>query len=178
MRIALTAFTPQGPRDLIISGDDPSPVGQVAAELRSSFWPRERLAAVIQLPNAGASRSERRAQRGTLWVNARPLDPAAVAAGVLHDGAVVAADQQDAAATVLEEPTGVVEVRAVGGPSAGSVHRLGFGAAMLGASRDCQVPVIGAGLPSRAARVTVSAAGREPGVVFGPEHAAAGTPGD
>ncbi len=180
MRIALTAFTPKGPRDLIISGDDGSTVGQVAAELRSSFWPRERLAAVIQLPNAGAGRGERgerRAQRGTLWVNARPLDPAAVAAGVLHDGAVVAADQQDAAATVLEEPTGVVEVRAVGGPSAGSVHRLGFGAAMLGASRDCQVPVMGAGLPSCAARIMVSAGGREPGVVLEPQQAAPGTPG-
>jgi DNA segregation ATPase FtsK/SpoIIIE, S-DNA-T family len=173
MRIALTAFTPQGPRDLIISGDDGSTVGQVAAELHSSFWPRERLAAVIQLPGGGgAARGQRLApaQRGTLWVNARPLDPSAIAAAVLHDGAVVAADQQDAAATVLEEPTGVVEIRAVGGPSAGSVHRLGFGAATLGASRDCHVPVMGAGLPSCAARITVSASGPVPGVLLEPQH--------
>jgi len=47
MRITLTALTPQGPRDLIVSGDDDLTVGQVAAELRASVWPRERLAEVI-----------------------------------------------------------------------------------------------------------------------------------
>lgn len=179
MRIALTAFTPKGPRDLIVSGDDGSTVGQVAAELRASFWPHERLAPVIQLPGAaGASRGQRpvSARRGTLWVNARPLDPCAAAVGVLHDGVVVAADQQDAASTVLDEPTGVVEVRAVGGPSAGSVHRLGFGAAVLGASWDCHVPVMGTGLPSCAARIIVSASGPEPAVVLEPQPAAAGPP--
>jgi DNA segregation ATPase FtsK/SpoIIIE, S-DNA-T family len=172
MRITLTALTPQGPRDLIVSGDDDLTVGQVAAELRASVWPRERLAEVIQLPGAGDGRGPRRLPQprdgGTLWVNARPLDPAAAAVSALHDGAVVAADQRAAPATVLDEPSGVVEVRAVGGPAAGSVHRLGLGAALLGSSRDCHVPVAGPDVPASAARIVVSPGGPEPGVILEP----------
>ena len=73
---------------------------------------------------------------------------------MLHDGAVVAADQQAAPATMLDEPSGAVEIRAVGGPVAGTVRRLGLGAATLGSARDCHVPV--PGLPPHAARITVS----------------------
>jgi S-DNA-T family DNA segregation ATPase FtsK/SpoIIIE len=164
MRIALTALTSAGPRDLVVSGEDGLTVGEVADELRGSVWPREQLAEVILLPGAGNGRGPRLPagpRDGTLWVNARPLDPGTAVAGVLHDGAVVAADRQAAPATLLDEPTGVVEVRAIGGPTAGSVHRLGLGAAMLGTARDCQVPVTGPGLAARAARIVVSPA--EPG---------------
>jgi S-DNA-T family DNA segregation ATPase FtsK/SpoIIIE len=176
MRIALTALTPQGPRDLIVEGDDGMTVGEVATELRNSVWPRERLAEVIQLPGAtGSGRSARRpapAPGTALWIDARPLDPAAAAAQVLHDGAVVAADQLAAAATALHEPSGVVEVRAIGGPRAGTVHRLGLGAATLGASGDCRVPVTGAGLPAQAAKVIVSMGAATAEVVLDPDPAA------
>jgi DNA segregation ATPase FtsK/SpoIIIE, S-DNA-T family len=177
MRIALTALTPQGPRDLVISGDDGLTVGQVAAELRTCIGPREHLAEVIRLPGAtGAGWSGQRSARSvadTVWANARPLDPAAAAAGVLRDGAVVATDQLSAAGTLLDEPSGVVEIRTVGGPAAGTVHRLGLGAAMLGAATSCQVPVAGPGMPACAARITVSPGGREPRAILEPEPAAA-----
>jgi len=170
MRITLTALTPTGPRDLVVSGDDRLTVGQVAAELRGSVWPREELAEVIPLPGAeqgsGASRRQAHARGATLWVNARPLDPGAEAARSLHDGDVVAADQQTAPATMLDEPSGTVEIRAVGGPVAGTVRRLGLGAATLGGSRDCQVPV--PGLPPAAARLTVSRGVPEPAVLLEP----------
>src|ERR1700758_522355 len=88
MRITLTALTPTGPRDLVVSGDDRLTVGQVAAELRGSVWPREELAEVIPLPGAEqgswASRRQAHARGATLWVNARPLDPGAEAARALH----------------------------------------------------------------------------------------------
>jgi S-DNA-T family DNA segregation ATPase FtsK/SpoIIIE len=177
MRIALTALTPQGLRDLVISGDDGLTVGQLAAGLRTSLGPREHLAEVIQLPGAtGAGWSKQRPARypaDTLWANARPLDPSAAAARALHDGAVVATDQQAAAGTALDEPSGVVEVRVVGGPAAGTVHRLGLGAAVLGAARDCQVPVAGPGMPAYAARITVSPGFQEQGILLEPGQATA-----
>jgi S-DNA-T family DNA segregation ATPase FtsK/SpoIIIE len=181
MRIALTALTPQGPRDLIIGAADGVTVGQVAAALRSTFWPRERLAEVIPLASAaGAGRDPQRltspgagsrSPGSTLWLNARPLDPSAPAAGVLPDGAVVAADPWAAAATALDEPSGVVEVRVVGGPAAGPVHRLGFGAALLGNSGDGQVTLAGPEVPGCAARLIVSPDGQEPRVVLEPQQA-------
>ena len=170
MRITLTALTPTGPRDLVVSGDDGLTVGQVAAELRGAVWPREQLAEVIPLPGAEqgswATRRQAHARGATLWVNARPLDPGAAAAGLLHDGAVVAADQQTAPATMLDEPSGAVEIRAVGGPVAGTVRRLGLGAATLGSARDCHVPV--PGLAPHAARITVSRGVPEAGVTLEP----------
>ena len=181
MRIALTALTPQGPRDLVVSGDDSLTVGQVAAELRGAGSPREQrdqreqLAEVIPLPGARpgswAGRLQAQARGTTLWVNARPMDPGQPAAGALHDGAVVATDQQIAPATMLDEPSGTVEIRAVGGPAAGVVRRLGLGAATLGSSRDCHVPVAGPGLPPYAARITVSRGSPEPGITLEPLQA-------
>ncbi len=147
MRITLTALTPTGPRDLVISGDDGLTVGQVAAELRGAVWPREQLAEVIPLPGAEpgswATRRQAHARGATLWVNARPLDPRATAAGMLRDGAVVATDPRAAPATMLAEPSGAVEVRAVGGPVAGTVRRLGFGTVTLGSLAG--LPRAGAG---------------------------------
>src|ERR1700738_3659377 len=83
MRIALTALTPQGPRDVIVQGDDHATVGDISAALRAGFWPAERLAEVIRLPSGGRdgrhSRQPAPGPGGTLWVNARPLDPGAPA---------------------------------------------------------------------------------------------------
>src|SRR5437899_1263578 len=51
MRIALTALTPQGPADVIVSGDDGATAGQVAAALRepagtgAQRWPAGRVVA-------------------------------------------------------------------------------------------------------------------------------------
>ena len=75
MRITLTALTPTGPRDLVVSGDDGLTVGQVAAELRGAVWPREQLAEVIPLPGAdlGSWADRRQAQRqGRDAVGQRP----------------------------------------------------------------------------------------------------------
>ncbi|MDR0344119.1 MAG: cell division protein FtsK [Nocardiopsaceae bacterium] len=162
MRIALTALTPQGPQDVMVTGDDGVPVGQVAAVLRAATRGASRLARVIALPGA-AGLAPGGAQAGagqeTLWMDGRALDPGAPAAAMLRDGALVALDPQTAAGTSLAEPSGLIEVRVVGGPAAGTVHRLGLGTVILGASPDCGVRLAGVGLPAYAARLSVGPGG-------------------
>jgi S-DNA-T family DNA segregation ATPase FtsK/SpoIIIE len=159
MRIGLTALTPQGPRDVLVQGDDLATTSQVAAGLRRALDSGGRLAPVIALPTAGRPRSGDTVLQGgygeTLWLDGRALDPRAPAATVLRDGALVALDPRAAAATSVAEPSGLVEVRVAGGPDAGAVHRLGLGAAMLGASPDCAVHIGGPGLPAYAVRLVV-----------------------
>ncbi|WP_243723407.1 FtsK/SpoIIIE domain-containing protein, partial [Actinomadura sp. 7K507] len=94
--------------------------------------------------------------RRALWMDGRMLDPQALAVKELRDGAVVAVEQRGAAATVLTEPTGLVEVRVVGGPAAGSVHRLGLGAATIGSGLDVDVELDDPSMPARSLRLTVA----------------------
>ncbi|WP_245666343.1 FtsK/SpoIIIE domain-containing protein [Actinomadura latina] len=96
--------------------------------------------------------------RKALWMDGRMLDPQALAVKELRDGAVVAVEQRGAAATVLAEPTGLVEVRVAGGPAAGSVHRLGLGTSTIGSGRDVDVVLDDPSVPARSLRLTV---GRE-----------------
>ncbi len=214
MRIALTALTPQGPRDVVVSADDGAVVGQVAAALRRAAGGAERLAPVIRLPRTPAHPGQglapplatglagtpahpgqaaapplataqdtglagtphpgqtaapplataqgtgwRAAAQETLWLDGRPADPRARAASVLRDGALVATDPRAAAATSVAEQAGLAEVRVVGGPAAGTVHRLGFGTLTLGASPDCSVRVTGTGLPAYVARLVIGPGG-------------------
>jgi DNA segregation ATPase FtsK/SpoIIIE, S-DNA-T family len=188
MRIALTALTPRGPQDLVVSVDDGAVIGQVAAALRGVAGGSEPLAPVIALSRtqvpAGNGRPPadgygpppglgqetphrppaqettwRPPAQETLWLDGRPVDPRARATSVLRDGALVAIDPRAAAATSLAEPAGLAEVRVVGGPAAGTVHRLGFGTLTLGASPDCQVRVTGTGLPAYAARLVIGPGG-------------------
>src|SRR5713226_3984366 len=102
MRIEPTTLTPQGPQDVLDHGDDHAPVGDISPDLRAGFCPAGRLAEVPRLPSGGRagrhSRQPAPGSGGTLWVNARPLDPGAPAIRVLRDGALVAADPRTSAA--------------------------------------------------------------------------------
>jgi S-DNA-T family DNA segregation ATPase FtsK/SpoIIIE len=88
-------------------------------------------------------------------MDGRMLDPSARAVRELRDGAVVTADPRIAAATVLAEPSGLIEIRVAGGPAAGAVHRLGIGTTTLGGAPDTDVRIPHPRLPARALRVTV-----------------------
>jgi S-DNA-T family DNA segregation ATPase FtsK/SpoIIIE len=150
MRVALTALTPQGPQDVLVSGDDDATVGDVAAALGPVVGrpaaPAERLAPVISIArngpggtiaSPGLSDPAQRPDYGQpLWLNGGQADPWAPAASMLRDGAVVALDRRAAGATARGEPTGIIEIRFTGGPAAGVVHRLGYGAVTIGASPD------------------------------------------
>lgn len=91
-----------------------------------------------------------------LWRNGRPLDPRAPARAVLRDGDKVTLDARLARATIVEEPAGVAEVRVVGGPAAGAVHRLGLGAHVIGADPLCAIAVADPELAPEAVTVRVT----------------------
>ncbi|MEV4392075.1 FtsK/SpoIIIE domain-containing protein [Nonomuraea sp. NPDC049607] len=91
-----------------------------------------------------------------LWRDGRPLDPRAVAAAVLRDGDKVTLDPRLARATVVEEPGGVAEVRVIGGPAAGTVHRLGLGVHVIGSDATCAMAVADPLLAAEAVAVRVT----------------------
>ncbi|GAA2210596.1 hypothetical protein GCM10009850_060550 [Nonomuraea monospora] len=174
MRIMLTVIGGQGDRDVVIDGDDGATVGRLSAEL-SDHGP---LAEVVRLPKARAPynmtaggmtaggggprvprpRRPERSDMGppTLWRDGRPLDPLAPVTAVLRDGDKVTMEAHLARATIVAEPGGVAEVRVVGGPAAGAVHRLGLGAHVIGADPMCAVAVGDPALAPEAVTVRVT----------------------
>ncbi|WP_223166998.1 FtsK/SpoIIIE domain-containing protein [Nonomuraea sp. SYSU D8015] len=184
MRIMLTVLGGQGDRDVVIDGDDDATVAKVSEAL-SDHGP---LAKVVRLPRARAPygmsadgihvppprRPERAhlpgGQEPVMWRDGRPLDPRARASSVLRDGDKVTLDPKLARATVVEEPGGVAEVRVVGGPAAGAVHRLGLGAHIIGSDPMCAIAAADPALAPEAVTVrvtpdaiTVARTWREPG---------------
>lgn len=100
----------------------------------------------------------------TLWRDGRRLDPRALARAVLREGDRVTLDARLSRATVVEEPVGVVELRVVGGPGAGAVHRLSLGSHVIGSDPGCAIAVRDPALAPEAAvlRVTPAAVTVEP----------------
>ncbi|GAA0959245.1 FtsK/SpoIIIE domain-containing protein [Actinocorallia libanotica] len=125
MRISLTALDGAGPRDVLVSGDADASVAAVARTL----------AGLLAQPGHQASAGERNvvSLQQAIYADGRMLDPTARAARELRDGAIITLDAATVPATLTSEPDGLVEVRVVGGPDAGRVHRLGPGAAHLSA---------------------------------------------
>ncbi|MEV7803927.1 FtsK/SpoIIIE domain-containing protein [Microbispora sp. NPDC088329] len=145
MRITLTVVSEDGRRDVLVEGDESTTAAVLAATLDGAS---ARPANVVRLPHARApydlDRGDRQARPSgevKLWVDGRPIDPDAPVFGLLRDGDLVALDGYAAAATVTEEPAGPAELRVVGGPGAGTVHRIGLGAHAIGADPACAVSV-------------------------------------
>ena len=172
MRVALTALTSQGPRDVVVTGDDGATAAQVAEALDEAFSPaqknqnaqknqsnqkNEQLATVIVHPRAAQAWGTVAApQRPVLWVNGQQVPPETPAGRALRDGAVVTTDVRASAATSLAEPGGVAELRVIGGPLAGMVHRLGPGAVTFGSAPQSHVQLPMPGVPAQAGTVTVA----------------------
>ncbi|MFI7638579.1 FtsK/SpoIIIE domain-containing protein [Nonomuraea sp. NPDC049400] len=91
-----------------------------------------------------------------VWRDGRPLDPRAPAVAVLRDGDKITLDPRLARATVVEEPGGVAEVRVVGGPAAGAVHRLGLGVHVIGSDPMCAMSTADPALAPEAVTVRVT----------------------
>ncbi|XRQ05760.1 FtsK/SpoIIIE domain-containing protein [Actinomadura welshii] len=158
MRISFTALTGDGPRDVVLDVDSEATVDGVAQSLASLAEGRAP-APAVPAPRYSKDALRIRASSGprrALWMDGRMLDPQALAVKELRDGAVVAVERRGAAATVLAEPTGLVEVRVVGGPAAGSVHRLGLGVATIGSGLDVDVELDDPSMPARSLRLTVA----------------------
>ncbi|HMH36016.1 MAG TPA: FtsK/SpoIIIE domain-containing protein, partial [Streptosporangiaceae bacterium] len=156
MRIALTALTPKGPADVIVSGDDGATAGQVAEALQEAFAPKEHLASVIMHPRAAAAGTALPPSGPVLWAGGQQVPPDSPVTRALRDGAVVTTIERAAAATSLAEPGGVAELRVISGPDAGTVHRLGPGATTIGSGPGCQVRLLTPGVPAHAATITVA----------------------
>ncbi|WP_285781579.1 FtsK/SpoIIIE domain-containing protein [Microbispora sp. NBRC 16548] len=146
MRITLTVVGEDGRRDVVVEGDESTTVAALAAALDGGAAARP--ANVVRLPHARApydlDRGDRQARPSgevKLWVDGRPVDPDAPVFGLLRDGDLVAVDGHAAGATVTEEPGGPAELRVVGGPGAGAVHRIGLGAHTIGADPACAISV-------------------------------------
>ncbi|MDX6250108.1 MAG: segregation ATPase FtsK/SpoIIIE, family [Kribbellaceae bacterium] len=94
----------------------------------------------------------------TLFVDGRPVDPAVVLAdSPLREGTLVSIG--DSRGCVPPEPHGVVEVRVVGGPGAGAVHRLGMGTYTMGSAPEAGIRLAGGGIPGEIATLTVAVSG-------------------
>ncbi|MFV2212889.1 FtsK/SpoIIIE domain-containing protein [Actinomadura sp. LOL_016] len=169
MRISFTALTGGGPRDVLVNVDTEATVDGVARSLAAALDGRAQQASVTvptpvptprfskdALQRTGGTAPAPPAERRALWMDGRMLDPQARAVKELRDGAVVAVERTGAAATVVAEPSGLVEVRVVGGPAAGKVHRLGLGTSTLGFGDDVDVRLDDPAAPPRALRVTVA----------------------
>lgn len=175
MRISLTVVDPltRNAADVLLDADPYTPVGELAPQLAAAVrWGETAGAAVVSLaarraPGAVSGGSADAGGLGIpsqdaavrLYVAGLPLDPAgSLADSPLREGALVSLD--DPAGCVLPEPDGLVEIRVVGGPGAGVVHRLSPGEATVGSDPAVTVVVTDAGAPPLAARLAVDLEGR------------------
>lgn len=91
---------------------------------------------------------------GLLYVDGKPVEPSlTLRESPLREGAVVSLDGPEGC--LLPEPAGLVEIRVVSGPGAGTVHRLGTGSAAVGTSPDCTVRLGDPTAPPYAVQVEV-----------------------
>ncbi|MFC4531452.1 FtsK/SpoIIIE domain-containing protein [Sphaerisporangium dianthi] len=161
MRIMLTVVSEHGHRDVVVDGDEETTVAGLAAALDGTQ--AERHGNVVPLPRArapyglgGQSRPRAAPEAPSLWVDGRRLAPDAPVTAALRDGDLVTLDQRAAGSTVLAEPGGVAEIRVVGGPAAGSVHRLGLGVHVIGSDASCAVHIEDHHLAPEAAEIRVT----------------------
>lgn len=113
--------------DVLVDADPELPVSALAQHLAGhapdSVVPLGRGSACRDARATGGPTVALHDRAPVLYVGGKALDPAATLqdSGLL-EGAVVSLD--DPAGSLPDEPAGVVEVRVVGGPGAGAVHRL------------------------------------------------------
>ena len=160
MRVEVTVANPRvgSRRDVVIDAEDSTPVGEVVAELLGTRAPS--LAAVsgdvISLDSRRPGGAPALAASGpVVYLRGEPLDPevAIVESGIRTGSLLVVGD---AVASVLDEPSGVVELRVVTGRGAGRVHRLGVGTATVGSDPSCTVRVDADGVPGVCAVLDVA----------------------
>ncbi|MBO8196256.1 cell division protein FtsK [Streptomyces oryzae] len=162
MELRLTAADAAGGRraDLLVDVEPDAAVGSVAQEVARHFGGGSTPGGESGAPGGEGSTpgGEGSAQPPALYVNGYPLDPAVpVAASPVRDGATVSVGAPGACQP--PEAQGTVEVRVVGGPDAGRVHRLGPGVAVVGSGPEAWVRPADRTLPSSAFEIDVAVDG-------------------
>jgi len=157
VRLTLTVVDPfgGGTADVVLDADPESSVGDIAAELAKQVGVHGG-AQVIPL---GQPQHHIPANNAPLiYVDGYGVDPSAtVVNSPLRDGAVVSL--QDPAGCLPGEPTGLVELRVVGGPVAGFVHRLGVGRYDIGSGPASYIRIDDPELDARALTLSVTTDG-------------------
>ncbi|MGW7257001.1 FtsK/SpoIIIE domain-containing protein [Streptomyces sp. NPDC054834] len=155
MRLTLTVVDPfgGGSADVVLDADPESTVGDIAQELAKQVG--QSGAQVIPIgqhgpvPTGGAP---------LVYVDGYAVDPTATVVGSpLREGAVVSL--QDPAGCLPGEPSGLVELRVVGGPAAGFVHRLGVGRYDIGSGPASYIRIEDPELDARALTLSVATDG-------------------
>ncbi|MGL5810684.1 MAG: FtsK/SpoIIIE domain-containing protein, partial [Nocardioides sp.] len=162
MRVMLTVVDAERDnyRDLVIDADPETPIGEVSAAIDELLDP---------VPTAADARGEVISLRGRrhrlpdargpeLYFEGKPLEPTTtLRESGLVEGAVLAIGRP---VHVSHEPVGLVEIRVVSGPDAGTVHRLTIGDATIGSDPSCVIPLPSSpALPAVCAVATIRADG-------------------
>ncbi|GGV26858.1 FtsK/SpoIIIE domain-containing protein [Streptomyces spectabilis] len=165
MRLTLTVVDPigGGSADVVLDADPESSVRDIAAELARAAGRGG--AQVIPLGQHQPTPDG----APVMYVDGYAVDPNATVVGSpLREGAVVSL--HDPAGCVPGEPTGLVELRVVGGPAAGAVHRLGIGRYDIGSGPAAYVRVEDPELAARALTLSVATDGTCQLAVHGDEQ--------
>jgi S-DNA-T family DNA segregation ATPase FtsK/SpoIIIE len=181
MRVALTVVAPAMRRtaDVLLEADPATPMADIAAELGSfivgdamerhrgpGYGGGPRGARVLRFPGPGSQGSLAMSSplpsaewlSVPLYVNCRQIPPQlSLAETGVRDGAVVSLGNPDGC--VSPEQAGLVEVRVMSGPTAGSIHRLGAGHWDIGSGRAATVRLGDPSVRSVALRVFVDGRG-------------------
>ncbi|MFF7554955.1 FtsK/SpoIIIE domain-containing protein [Streptomyces olivaceus] len=165
MRLTLTVVDPYGggAADVVLDADPESTVGDIAEELAKQVG-----VSGAQVIPIGHQRQQGGGSGGAplVYVDGYAVDPSATVVGSpLREGAVVSL--QDPSGCLPGEPTGLVELRVVGGPGAGFVHRLGVGKYDIGSGPAAYVKIEDPEVEARALTLSVSSDGGCKVVVHG-----------
>ncbi|CAM5252947.1 Cell division protein FtsK OS=Streptomyces tendae OX=1932 GN=F3L20_02660 PE=4 SV=1 [Streptomyces tendae] len=155
MRLTLTVVDPYGggSADVVLDADPESTVGDIAEELAKQVGVAG--AQVIPIRHQGQAGA---GGAPLVYVDGYAVDPSATVVGSpLREGAVVSL--QDPSGCLPGEPTGLVELRVVGGPGAGFVHRLGVGKYDIGSGPAAYVRIEDPEVGARALTLSVATDG-------------------
>jgi S-DNA-T family DNA segregation ATPase FtsK/SpoIIIE len=179
MRLALTVVSPMARHwaDVVVDADPATPVGELAAELDrlayGGFTGQSQPtgpgnAQVLQFPGPRGHGSlatagpvvgyPPQAQAVPLYVDFQRVAPQlTLAQSPIRDGAVISLGSPEGC--LRPEPTGLVEIKIVGGPAAGTVHRLSLGEAHIGSANSATIVIADQSVPPLALRVSVDPRG-------------------
>lgn len=150
MDIQLTAVDARSGRsaDVVLVVEKDSTVADAARALR----------AALGLPAADGGVVEGFGPAGAgVWIAGRPVDPSLpMTVSPLREGAVVGLGGPVGLGVHDPDVGGVAEVRVVGGPDAGRVHRLPLGEFVLGSAHDADAYVADGSVAPRQARLLVT----------------------
>ncbi|GAA2560667.1 MULTISPECIES: FtsK/SpoIIIE domain-containing protein [Streptomyces] len=155
MRLTLTVVDPFGgdAADVVLDADPESTVGDIAQELAAQVGHSG--AQVVPIGHQGRTPA---GNAPLVYVDGYAVDPSATVVGSpLRDGAVVSL--QDPSGCLPGEPTGLVELRVVGGPAAGIVHRLGVGRYDIGSGPASTLRIDDPEVDARALTLSVATDG-------------------